>query len=168
MKIAVLGGGLTGLTAAYYLAKKNHWVTVFEKEKELGEKIGKLDVYKEKAEWEEDEPVPIKEPDETKIEGSEKKKFLNEWEQLKWYNFPEEKYNGKGKENHGFVKWSKLLIPFADSEVPPLQNWGNAWLQMEIVDIDEKKWTFTTKIHGGELSLGKHEGQKKEMPMAKQ
>lgn len=36
MKIAVLGGGITGLTAAYYLAKKNYQVTVFEKEKNLG------------------------------------------------------------------------------------------------------------------------------------
>jgi len=36
MKIAVLGGGFTGLTAAYYLAKKNHQVTLFEKEKILG------------------------------------------------------------------------------------------------------------------------------------
>ena len=36
MKVAILGGGLTGLTAAYYLAKKNHQVTVFEKEKILG------------------------------------------------------------------------------------------------------------------------------------
>ena len=36
MKIAVLGGGFTGLTAAYYLAKKNHQITIFEKEKILG------------------------------------------------------------------------------------------------------------------------------------
>ncbi len=36
MKIAILGGGITGLTAAYYLAKKNHQVTLFEKEKILG------------------------------------------------------------------------------------------------------------------------------------
>jgi protoporphyrinogen oxidase len=36
MKIAVLGGGLTGLTASYYLAKKNHEVNLFEKEKVLG------------------------------------------------------------------------------------------------------------------------------------
>lgn len=36
MKIAILGGGLTGLTAAYYLSKKNHQITVFEKEKVLG------------------------------------------------------------------------------------------------------------------------------------
>ena len=36
MKIAILGGGFTGLTAAYYLAKKNHQVTLFEKEKILG------------------------------------------------------------------------------------------------------------------------------------
>lgn len=36
MKIAILGGGLTGLTASYYLAKKNHQVTLLEKEKILG------------------------------------------------------------------------------------------------------------------------------------
>ncbi|OGK21610.1 hypothetical protein A2866_03845 [Candidatus Roizmanbacteria bacterium RIFCSPHIGHO2_01_FULL_39_8] len=36
MKIAILGGGFTGLTAAYYLAKKGHKVTIFEKEKVLG------------------------------------------------------------------------------------------------------------------------------------
>jgi len=36
MKIAILGGGLTGLTASYYLAKKGHQITVFEKESILG------------------------------------------------------------------------------------------------------------------------------------
>jgi protoporphyrinogen oxidase len=36
MKIAILGGGFTGLTAAYYLRKKGHQVVVFEKEKQLG------------------------------------------------------------------------------------------------------------------------------------
>ena len=36
MKIAILGGGITGLTSAYYLAKKGHQVTVIEKEKILG------------------------------------------------------------------------------------------------------------------------------------
>ncbi len=36
MNITILGGGFTGLTAAYYLTKKNHQVTVFEKEKVLG------------------------------------------------------------------------------------------------------------------------------------
>lgn len=36
MKIAILGGGFTGLTASYYLAKKGHEVTIFEKEKMLG------------------------------------------------------------------------------------------------------------------------------------
>jgi len=35
-KIVVLGGGLTGLTAAYYLTKENYQVTVFEKESVLG------------------------------------------------------------------------------------------------------------------------------------
>jgi protoporphyrinogen oxidase len=36
MDIAVIGGGLTGLTAAYELGKSGHRVTVFEKEKILG------------------------------------------------------------------------------------------------------------------------------------
>lgn len=36
MKIAILGGGITGLTAAYYLAKDGHRITVIEKEKILG------------------------------------------------------------------------------------------------------------------------------------
>lgn len=36
MKIAVLGGGLTGLTAAYYLTKTNHQVFLFERENILG------------------------------------------------------------------------------------------------------------------------------------
>ncbi len=36
MKIAILGGGFTGLTAAYYLSKKGHSVVVFEKENILG------------------------------------------------------------------------------------------------------------------------------------
>lgn len=36
MRIAILGGGFTGLTASYYLAEKGHEVTLFEKEKVLG------------------------------------------------------------------------------------------------------------------------------------
>ncbi|MFZ5845144.1 MAG: FAD-dependent oxidoreductase [Patescibacteria group bacterium] len=36
MKIAVVGGGFTGLSAAYFLAKSGHQVTVFEKEDRLG------------------------------------------------------------------------------------------------------------------------------------
>lgn len=36
MKIAILGGGITGLTAAYCLSKKGHSVTLIEKDKVLG------------------------------------------------------------------------------------------------------------------------------------
>lgn len=36
MKIAIVGGGFTGLTAAYELAKKGHRVTLFEKDTALG------------------------------------------------------------------------------------------------------------------------------------
>jgi protoporphyrinogen oxidase len=36
MKIAIFGGGITGLTAGYYLAKQGHQITVFEKENNFG------------------------------------------------------------------------------------------------------------------------------------
>jgi len=36
MKIAIIGAGFTGLASAYFLAYKNHQVTIFEKEKEAG------------------------------------------------------------------------------------------------------------------------------------
>ena len=36
MKIAILGGGITGLTAAFYLSQKGHEITVIEKEEKLG------------------------------------------------------------------------------------------------------------------------------------
>ncbi|MEO6509224.1 MAG: FAD-dependent oxidoreductase [Patescibacteria group bacterium] len=36
MKVAILGGGFAGLSAAYYLQKKGHEVTIFERDKELG------------------------------------------------------------------------------------------------------------------------------------
>lgn len=36
MKIVILGGGITGLTAAYCLSRKGHQVTLIEKEKVLG------------------------------------------------------------------------------------------------------------------------------------
>lgn len=36
LKIAVVGAGISGLVAAYFLAKKNHEVTLFEKNKYLG------------------------------------------------------------------------------------------------------------------------------------
>jgi protoporphyrinogen oxidase len=36
MKVAILGGGFAGLSAAYYLRKKGHSVALFEREKVLG------------------------------------------------------------------------------------------------------------------------------------
>lgn len=36
MKIAIIGGGFTGLSAAYELTKKGHTVTIFEKDPQLG------------------------------------------------------------------------------------------------------------------------------------
>ncbi|MGB4965628.1 MAG: FAD-dependent oxidoreductase [Microgenomates group bacterium] len=48
MKIAILGGGITGLTAAYDLSKKDHTIVLFEKSKTLG---GLAVGFKEKG-WE--------------------------------------------------------------------------------------------------------------------
>lgn len=36
MKIGIIGGGVTGIAEAYYLAKKGHQVTLYEKQKILG------------------------------------------------------------------------------------------------------------------------------------
>ena len=36
MRTAIIGAGITGLTAGYRLSKKNHQVTLFEKEKFSG------------------------------------------------------------------------------------------------------------------------------------
>jgi protoporphyrinogen oxidase len=36
MKIAIIGGGFTGLTSAYYLSKKDHQVVIFEKDGFVG------------------------------------------------------------------------------------------------------------------------------------
>jgi len=46
MKIAIIGGGLTGLTAAYELTKRGHHVDLFERDKELG---GLANGWKEKG-----------------------------------------------------------------------------------------------------------------------
>lgn len=35
-RVAIIGGGFTGLTAAFKLAKKGHKVTILEKGEELG------------------------------------------------------------------------------------------------------------------------------------
>ena len=36
MKVAIIGGGITGLVSAYYLSQKGHQTTIFEKENYLG------------------------------------------------------------------------------------------------------------------------------------
>jgi hypothetical protein len=55
-----------------------------KEENELNKKFGKLNVYKEKAEEEDEEKSePVTEVPENKIENSEKEKFDNERKQLK-------------------------------------------------------------------------------------
>lgn len=160
-KINLNGDAFGALLFGYILGQQSMNTTMSpQKEKELAEKLGKLHVYQEKEEWEEEITESVVELPEAKKEESEQKKFESERQQLKWYWFPEEKY----KENSGFVQWSRLFIPFAGSEVPPLET-GRAWIQMEITNINTNKWTFTVKFHGWELRLGKSEWASKELPM---
>ncbi len=42
MKIAIIGGGASGMTAAYYLNKNGHRVSIFEKQAILGGHIRTL------------------------------------------------------------------------------------------------------------------------------
>ncbi|MBI2934840.1 MAG: NAD(P)/FAD-dependent oxidoreductase [Chloroflexi bacterium] len=44
MKVAIVGGGIAGLTAAFDLCQRGHEVTVFEKEKDLGGELGVFEV----------------------------------------------------------------------------------------------------------------------------
>ena len=44
MKIGIVGGGITGLTAAYQLSKKGHKVSVFEENAELGGQMATFEV----------------------------------------------------------------------------------------------------------------------------
>ena len=162
-KINLNGEAFWALLFGYVLGQQSKNTTMSSaKEKELAEKMGKLRVYQEKEEEDtEDGSIPTDEElPEAKKEDTEQKKFENSWEELKWYAFPEEKY----KKDHGFVKWSRLFMPFASSEVPPIET-GKAWIQMEISNINKDKWTFTLNFHGGELRLGKAEWASKELPM---
>jgi hypothetical protein len=163
-KINLNGEAFWALLFGYVLGQQSMNVSLSpEKEKELAAAFGKLNVYQEKEEWEEkDEPVSaVSNVPEHNKENSEREKFNNERKQLKWYDFTEKQY----ERNFGFVEWTRLCIPFKDSLVPPLQSWGKAWLQIEIVRIDQAKWTFKVKIRGGELGLGEFEWAPKELPI---
>lgn len=48
MRIAILGGGITGLSSAFYLSQKGHTITIFEK----GDKLGGLASGFKKPNWE--------------------------------------------------------------------------------------------------------------------
>jgi len=54
-----------------------------EKEKELAEKIGKLDTYKDTEEGEDEETQPTSETPEKVTEKSEIDKFKDDWKNLK-------------------------------------------------------------------------------------
>lgn len=158
-QINLNGDAFGALLFGYVLGKQSLNTTMSaEKEKELAEKIGDLEVYKDTEKWEDELTT---DEDESKKEKPEQDKFMEvRKHQLKWFRFSEEKY----KENFGFVEWTRLFIPFFDSEVPPVES-GKAWLQIEIIAIDTTKWTFKIKFHGGELNLGKSEWIVKELPI---
>jgi protoporphyrinogen oxidase len=43
-RIAIIGGGLTGLVAAYRLSQKGHRITIFEKSNDLGGLMGGFEI----------------------------------------------------------------------------------------------------------------------------
>lgn len=160
-QINLNGDAFWALMFGYVLGQQSLNTTLSpEKEKELAQKLGDLDVYKEKEKEQEEIVTETTTPEHHK-EKSEQEKFMDDRQHIKWYGFPEEQY----KENHGFVVWTKLFSPFADSEVPPIDK-GKAWLEMEITHINTSKWTFTVKFRGKELGLGKSEGTTKELPIS--
>lgn len=151
------GEALWALLFSYIIGQQSKSMAMSaEKEKELWQKLGDLDVYKDKAtgKTEEDEQAVDAAPE------AKEKDTYSFWKELSGYGFPEEKY----KENGGFVEWSRLYFPFGDSGVPPVQ-YGSNWIHMDIIHIDEKKWTFKVKMYWGEMALGKFEWTEKELPM---
>ena len=133
-----------------------------EKEKEFAKKMGELEIYREKNKDAEEQPQekPQEKTQEKTVEQTERQKFTDARKSFSGYWFPEEQY----KENFWFVEWSTLFIQSGDSSVPPVE-YGKSRLQIQISHIDEKKWTFTIKFLGSELSLGKYEGTTKELPL---
>ena len=131
-----------------------------KQEHALAEKFGDIEVYKDKAENDEEslEDTPVLKPNEHK-ETSEYQKLLTEWKHLKWYNFPE------NEKNWWFVEGTKMYVSYGDSELYPKLE-GKAWMYLEITKIDETEWTFTVKIHGGELSLWGSEWATKKLPLS--
>lgn len=161
-QINLNGDTFWALIFGYVLGQQSLNTTMSpEREKALAQKLGDLDVYKEKEDTETEEIASTTENPEQHKEKTEKDKFMDDRQQLKWYDFPGEEY----KDNRGFLVWTKLFTTFADSEVPPIEK-GNAWLEMEITHINTSKWTFTVKFRGKELGLGKSEGTTRELPIS--
>ena len=154
-KINLNGEAMWALLFGYVLGQQSMNMTITpQQEKKLAEQFDALAVYQEKEMWEEESVEPIVKTKESSKEISEIKTFDADRKQLLWDS------------QAWFLVWTRLFMPFADSGVPPIEN-GKSWLQMEIVAIDDKKGTFTVKIHGGELDLGKSEWATKELPIHK-
>jgi len=156
------GQALGALLFGYVLGQESmHTSMSVEKEAELAKKLWELGTYKEKKQWEKKE---IEDDSSSSVADEDKEKtpyedFLREWNTLKWSAFAWE----KDWEN-GFVKWTRLFVPFADSQVYPKYQW-KAWMTMEIVDINRSAWTFTLKVRWGELSLWSSEWKTKTLPL---
>lgn len=161
-KLNINGEAFWALLFSYVLGQESMNTEMSsQKEDELAKKLGKLDVYKEKAE-EEEEPEPLMEGGpEAATETTEDEKFIKSRENLPGYGFPEEQYKDHPR---GFVEGSTLFCKLGSSEVPP-PHAGDARFQMKITKINKSKWTFTVKTLWGEVKLWKYEGKEKELPI---
>lgn len=86
--------------------------------------------------------------------------FYDTWKNFRWYSFPE------NKENFWFVKWTRLWVKRADTELPPLDIWWDQWIQLEIKSISKN--SFKVKLTWWELSAWGLEGKEFSYPKTKE
>jgi hypothetical protein len=153
-KVARLSGDKVGrLIYLYFIGNKINTLESISPtaEKSLKDKFGD---FKETYE---------KNPEEDNKTPEEKEKAENEfakaWKELAGYSFDEDQK--PEDENHipGFKKGTRLRVSIGDSEVPPLEQGGRSWVQMELLDTTSKPDKFQVKLSGGELKAGDFEGK---------
>ena len=91
-------------------------------------------------------------------EKSDIDKFLEEWKKLKWYKFT-------GAEHEWFKEGAKFIIKCGSTWLPPDETWWDAWMWLEVANVDRNAGKFTVKVRSGETKLGSLEWAKKTLPM---